>query len=293
MRSVIHWILYSNLLIAVAAAAYTLNGSMQMDLSQNIDPVLTWFVGSSTLFIYLLIRYAAVSRIQEYTESDRWNFFLKYLHVFKVILIISGILSFVLYLFLPRSTELILLFPGGISLLYGLPIRFGKKKIRLRDIGIIKIFLISFVWAFVSSILPAVYVDVNWRSPEVLWIFLANYIYIFAITLPFDIKDMEIDAMHHVRTIPVLIGKTMTISLSMLLLFVSAMIYDLYYTVWFIRDISLEVPHIISILITGMTILLANNTKRDTIYFGLLDGMIILQFLLVGYSYMAQGIVSP
>ena len=100
------------------------------------------------MFVYLLIRVAAVSRIKEYAPEKRWDFFTRNLFLMQVLTVITFLITVVTYLMLPRSIQVLLFFPGIISLLYGIPIRFGKKHFRLRDIGVTKIFMIAFVWAF-------------------------------------------------------------------------------------------------------------------------------------------------
>lgn len=177
------------------------------------------------------------------------------------------------------------LLPGAISVLYGLPLRFGSKRQRLRDIGVVKIFLIAFVWAYIGSILPAGCILEKGLFAQTWLLFAADYLFIIAITIPFDIKDMTIDAMHAVRTLPVLLGRELAMSLAMVLLFVSGVLYTLNFRHFFSAPIDYTIPLCVSLLISGMTIWLSQRSKRDWIYFGLLDGMLILQYVLV-WSFM-------
>lgn len=297
MKSILHWILYSNLLIALGAVAFTARGFFLLDAANAYDSEVPIFAGFATLCVYLLIRFAAVERIKAYPRNSRWAFFFNNIDFLRSVMYISGIIVVIVYLQLPTQVQLVLFIPGIISVLYGLPLRYGKKKTRLRDIGIIKIFLITFVWAFIGSVLPATVVGSTPADPHIMQragiLFLADACFILAITLPFDIKDMDIDQQNQVRTIPVIIGREMTINLALLLLFIAGVIYTLFYRVWFVSDIDLTIPMCTSVVISGMTIYLSNRTKDDYVYFGLLDGMIILQWLLVMISYMLQGAVAP
>lgn len=280
LRNILHWFLYSNVFIGLCAMAYTARGFILT--GTDVVPVLpVLFAGCSTLFTYLLIRVAAAARIREYTPDTRWSFFLSNLKWMQVIMTLAGCAVVGLFFCLPRTAQISLLFPGIVSVIYGLPIRFGKHSVRLRDIGIIKIFLIAFVWAFIGSVLPVSYAGPNWFNLQTLFLFIADFLFILAITLPFDIKDMHIDAQHNVRTIPVLLGKELTNSLSMVLLFLGAVLYTLYFRYFFPSELDFSIPLVISSIISGMTIILAQKMRNDTVYFGLLDGMLILQWALV------------
>lgn len=295
MRSVLNWILYSNLLIALGAVAFTARGFYLLDSAEQFDIEIPIFAGLSTLCIYLMIRYAAVDRIKAYPKDARWTFFLKNIDFFRTVMFISGAIVLSLFGQLPDLVKKALLIPGIISVLYGLPIKFRKKKIRLRDIGIIKIFLIAFVWAFIGTVLPASFVGNYPADPHLMQragiLFLADVCFILAITLPFDIKDMAIDQQNQVRTIPVIIGREMTINLAMLLLFIAGVMYSLFYRVWFPSDIDFTIPMVTAMVISGMTVYLSTKTKNDVVYFGLLDGMLIVQWLLViiAYTFQAMG----
>jgi len=295
MRSVLNWILYSNLLIALGAVAFTARGFYLLDIADQMDIGIPIFAGLSTLCIYLLIRYVAVDRIKAYPKDTRWTFFLKNIDFFRTVMFISGFMAFDVFIRMPFTVQKALFIPGVISVIYGLPIKFGKKEMRLRDIGIIKIFLIAFVWAFIGTVLPASYVGNYPADPHLMQragiLFLADACFILAITLPFDIKDMAIDQQNQVRTIPVIIGREMTINLAMLLLFIAGVMYTLFYRVWFPSDIDFTIPMVTSMVISGMTIYLSTKTRNDVVHFGLLDGMLILQWLLVliAYTYQAMG----
>ncbi|NJN33941.1 MAG: UbiA family prenyltransferase [Saprospiraceae bacterium] len=91
---------------------------------------------------------------------------------------------------------------GTVSLLYILPIFKGR---RLRDFSYLKIILISLTWASVVVWIPTAAVGRGFSVIEVL-LFLEKMAFIFAITLPFDIRDSTSDAAAGVKTIPLSIG---------------------------------------------------------------------------------------
>lgn len=281
MKKALNWllrcILYSNTLIAICAIAFLCEGYLLLGDEIHYDPLI-FLTGASALFIYMLIRLVAVKRISSYEPDERWNFFLKHLKLFRIITIIVLLISAVFYFMIPSNVQIALLVPGLISVLYGLPL---GKKFRLRDIGLIKIFLIAFVWAYISSVLPAINSGNKIEYFPVLILFLANYCFAFAITLPFDIKDLKIDKMNNVKTIPVYLGEENTYNLSALLFFISGGLH-----VYLQRELihgttDYSIPVSISILISMLLVWMTRSRKTENfLYFGLLDGMLLLQFLL-------------
>ncbi len=281
MKKALHWLLYSNLFIGLCAAAYASRGAIMSGSTEGLPWAVILFAGAGAMFVYLLIRIVAVGRIKEYAPDPRWQFFLANLKVMHILLAVSGIAAAISFFYLPDYAQLIAFLPGCISVLYGLPLRFGKKQTRLRDIGYIKIFLIAFVWAYIGILLPVSVLDQEILNKSVYLFFIADFLYIIAITLPFDLKDMEIDAQHNVSTLPVVLGKENTNMLSMILLFIAAMLYTVVFRFVGNGEVDLTIPLSISIIISGMTILLAQRAKKPELYFGLLDGMLILQWALV------------
>jgi 1,4-dihydroxy-2-naphthoate octaprenyltransferase len=57
-------------------------------------------------------------------------------------------------------------------------------------------------------------VDQAWNSPHAWGLFARRALFIFAITLPFDIRDAERDAGAHVRTLPHILGTSSTRTLA-------------------------------------------------------------------------------
>ncbi len=274
---VIRCLLYSNVFIAICAMAFLAQGYLLLGVEIKYDSLLC-LIGAGTFFSYMLIRLAAVSRISKYEPDERWAFFLKHLKFIRIVTAISFIICVILFFTIERKVQLMLFVPAIISGIYGLPI---GKKFRLRDVGVIKIFLISFVWAFVASVLPAANAGWPLISSDVFVLLLANFCLIFGITLPFDVKDMKIDAMNHVKTIPVYLGEDNTYALSMLLLFISSGLHVLLQRHMLMGAIDYSAPLLTSILLTALLIWSTKNKlKGNFIYFGLLDGMILLQFLL-------------
>ncbi|HET8963389.1 MAG TPA: UbiA family prenyltransferase [Chitinophagales bacterium] len=268
-------IFYSNIFIAICGIAFYRRGLI---LYQNEEHafIVSFFVFTSTLFTYLFIRLASMDRIKMYESSGRRNFLLHGSNWLIILTVLSAIATGILFFILPKFIQYVLIVPGVISVLYGLPVfkKNGTWK-KLRDVGVSKIFMIAFVWAFTGAILPAIR-DLNWEINW--WLFAADFLFIFAITIPFDIKDLESDALHNVKTIPFYIGKELSYTLALVLLFIAGVCYA-----FAAQTLSVKVlpPLTIAVIITGILLYATRYSKNNLIYFGWIDGTILLQYLLL------------
>jgi 4-hydroxybenzoate polyprenyltransferase len=275
----LRWLAYSNCWIALAAVSILQTGYLLQGMDVRWD-LLTLLTGTATWGVYLLIRVVAKSRIDQYKRDERWSFFLTNYRFMTAGAIFFLAVTLVLFFLVPVNVRWALVIPGMIALLYGLPLVSGNK--RLRDIGQLKIFLIAAVWAFTGSILPSV---AGAKVPDILTfvLFCAQFLFIFGITLPFDIKDLESDRMNNVVTLPVLMGKTNTYTLAFLSLFMSGAL--LQYAMFLDGRPELGAPVGVSLMIAGILVHMSGRVKGNLVYFFGIDGSIILQFLLV-WSYI-------
>ena len=109
--------------------------------------------------------------------------------------------------FIKIKASLFLLHLAVLSIFYNVPKEAeGINRFPLRSIPIIKIFLIAYVWASISSFLPSILSGSLVLNTHNTLIFLAHFLFIMAITLPFDIRDFNRDNKESLITIPQLIG---------------------------------------------------------------------------------------
>jgi 4-hydroxybenzoate polyprenyltransferase len=109
--------------------------------------------------------------------------------------------------------------------------------------------------------------------------------FVFAITIPFDIRDLKIDKHIAVKTIPAIIGIKASKKLAALsfLMFFAFVIMNWYLGVYTnIHVLSLLVVSIISYLLVHYS----DQTEADYFFTGLLDGTMIFQlFMLLAFDY--------
>lgn len=177
------------------------------------------------------------------------------------------------YLLLPWRIQWVLPLPGLLALGYVIPL--GKSGKRLRDLHFLKIFLIAAVWAWLTVWLPAAEAGKGFDR-TVLLMGLERAAFIFAITLPFDVRDLAIDRHTQVKTLPAAMGVPLTVGLSFFLLFLMMVLAGM-------NDYPSGVMTALSVsaLLSAALILFSHRVGHDYYFSGLLDGMMFAQFVLI------------
>ncbi len=241
---------------------------------------MTWLLGLvffATLFVYALHRIIGISKVHEFLELERYAVIEKFKHHISFYALIAGIGGAICFWNISTAIKLSLIIPGIISLGYVLPFMKGKK--RLRDFNHIKIFLIAIVWAWVSVFLPAME-NIELMNYSIWLMVVERALFIFAITLPFDIRDLKVDTHSSVRTIPAVIGLKKTKLLGTGIL---ATAFLISVTLWFsgFYTTGTVVALFISYASTWYFLGLSDKISHDYFFTGLMDGTMILQFLLI------------
>lgn len=286
IRKIIDLFLYSNVYIAVAAVALTAQTQLILFGEFELD-TLSVLVFFATMFIYASHRLVGLFSVKKFLKEGRFhiiNTYKNHIWIYTGIAVIGLIYAFFQVSF---RVQLALVLPGLISLGYVIPFLGFKKnrKLRLRDLNWIKIFLIAIVWAYVTVILPIIEIrSVSWFD---VLIFVERAVFIFMITLPFDIRDLKVDQYNNVKTIPAVYGIPFTMklvfaSLIFLLILASANylfvpdspIYFAAFGLW------------LSLISTYIFIRISIDKTDDYYFTGLLDGTMWLQFVCVWAFYV-------
>lgn len=227
---ILDFLVASNVYVALGVVSLTL---LSLDIRQIEHPNLLWFVFFATLFVYNFIRLVNIHSVISSSESLRHQIIYRFRIFFWFVCVISALLGFYFFVTISEYIFLPIIGLGFVSIIYGLPIyKNGSHLFRLRDLPGIKIFLIAFVWAFVTEGLPAL---VNGEPLYYLALF-ERFLFIFAITIPFDIRDVNYDAFH-LATIPQYFGINTAKWMALFALLSSELI--LFYRFFFNNDLNL------------------------------------------------------
>ena len=169
-----------------------------------------------------------------------------------------------------------LLIIGGISFLYSVPVLPFKRK-RIKDFGLLKILTITLLWTLVTVWFPIeqiFYGDLSFQL-----IFVRRFIFIFILCLMFDIRDVEIDRKENIKTLPVITGVRRAYQVGYILLVIFILLSVIQTIV--IHNIAQLSAMIISAVATFLMIQYSKKNNTDFVYLAGIDGMMLLQALLV------------
>jgi len=243
--------------------------------------VLAFHVFASTLTSYLLHRHVALRKLplslHHQTAVIQWSLrhrlFLQFLFAGAVLL------ALITFWLLHFKVQMALLSVGVITFLYSVPLIPSQKTwLRLRDFAFSKIFIIAIIWSFTTVWIPIIHLKVGVSQSVLIALMIERFLFLLAITLPFDIRDQHFDQRESVMTIPHLIGtksaKTLAILLLVLMCGSAFLRMDGFSFHQFL-------PLVISSLMTTFFIIQTHSKQSPYFYTGWIDGMMVLQFLLV------------
>lgn len=265
--------LYTNIHISICT------GCLIWSTYHIFDQPVHWtYIGFSmcgTWLLYNVHRYIGTQKIKnKQTIPLRYTVFRQAFPIIRFssfFIILLGIYCF----FSLESAYWIYIVLGMIpSLLYILPIFQGHK--RLRDFGLIKIFVVGVTWAYLTSYVPLALVTSLPFSQKICYL-LGQSLFIVAITIPFDYRDRAFDQSQYVNTLVSRYSKVLNYGI--IFFFLAAMLMFGMITVFSLYDKAIVVgTYVTCMLIT----LYACRQKQDFYISGLVDATMIIFALLTG-----------
>ena len=255
---------YINSSIHVALAVLGLLEISVLEYDLQVPNELRAFVFLGALTGYNFVKYAKVAGLHHRSLAQS----------LKAIQVFSGV-CFVLLAFnafkLSINTLLVTSAFGLATFLYAVPIIRSKN---LRNFSGIKIFVVAFVWAGVTVIVPMV-ASKTAISGDVLLTFFQRILIVVALILPFEIRDVPYDSLN-LRTLPQQVGVRNTKLLGELVLLLCLVLE-------FFKQDS-EMAYIVSLLgfcviLGGLLIISKTHQNRYFSSFWV-EGLPILWFLL-------------
>src|SRR6056297_2095659 len=267
MKSVL---LHTHLFIAICAVALTWGSQMVLGIPP-LPGAYYGIVGLGTLCVYNLHRAYGLKKLDVEDWSSRFKSFyqLRFINL-AMSFFATAIIGWLLFTH-PEFWSWVFFPPVALVILYILPLQNGLS---LRQIPFLKIFIIAITWVWVTGYLPI------WISSQIMgpreWLFLTHrFLFIFAITIPFDIRDVYTDEVSHLQTLPSYYGikrsknwATGLLVLSFMIL--TPLVYEQYFSV------QLFLGYIL-VLALGAILIRRSSPSRSEYYFGyILDGLILV-----------------
>jgi 4-hydroxybenzoate polyprenyltransferase len=273
-------LLYSSTWLALAALALTWATFLMWRV--HIPGRLAGLIFAATLFLYNIDSVLPYKFQQQLVLSGRKRWMLE--HRRELFALALGALAVVGTLFFLDGWQHLTLFLGhltAISLLYSLPLlKRGGRWRALRDLPLLKVFLIAYVWAAVTVWIPALYLGKALTEPLVLLLFARRFCFILALAFVFDIRDFTKDRLLGTLTFPVVFGVPATKMVALAALGAASLLLPRSASPAQLLALTAPMP------LAGAVIWYATETRPDYYFALLADGVLIVQFLAV---YLALG----
>lgn len=254
------FVIDSRLFISVAAAGLALSTFKIVEVAINWVVVAIVFLSTFTAYTFPVF-------LKQTRFSPKW------LTYFLLYSLIGLFCTFQFWMLESLLLNLLFVLVAFCTLFYYLPLGFIG---RLRELPFLKVFLISFTWAVATVLIPLVFVDYPLFSFDILWLFLERFIFVLAVTIPFDVRDIRADNAGGLITLPSKFGLKGSLYFTFVLLMVYLAITAIHLgfsNVLFVRAICVFV---VLILIQKISL-----QKTSYYYTGLIDGSIIFQSILI------------
>ncbi|MDH3321416.1 MAG: hypothetical protein OEM04_00415 [Flavobacteriaceae bacterium] len=245
LKKLFEFYIYSNLHVSLAVFCLAKLTLHQFDIEDNVSPYFAFF---ATVIAYNFIRIYNFNEINP--EIAAW---IKS-HKRRLILLnlICLIASLELVIKLKYEAYIMLIPLTFTTFFYSVP--FSHQRRNLRSIASLKLFLIAVTWAGMTVLFPLKNNGVQF-STDVWLVFLQRFLFIMAITIPFDIRDIDYDN-PAIKTLP----QTLGIQNSKL---VGTLLLLLFFMIDFFRDLESESTILITLMVTVISVLFLNSANKD------------------------------
>jgi 4-hydroxybenzoate polyprenyltransferase len=275
------FLIQTNMLVSLAAVFLTLQTQVQLGMKPQLYPYL-FIIFSASFLAYNIQSVVAMVGGQHRTTDIVQKQEIQNRRLQQILLIIS-IAVFFGAIVLAKQKIIATLIPLSIlTLCYSFPLFKTKRAFfRLREVPFLKIFLISLIWSLVTVLLPTLHASEDVNREQLVLMLGERFLLIFAIAIPFDVRDMKTDEIEKLKTIPLVIGKTKAVALAN----TSMLTFMLISIVHFSFNLSFVLPALIISVVVMMVLINSKAWVTSPMYYSLLDATMILQGSLVCLCY--------
>jgi len=282
-RQALDCLLFSNIFIALCAVAQGLV-TYQL-LGAEPEKYVLGLLFCSTLALYNFSILLSKPKKPESSPFRRVRWIFSHYRLMITLTIIAALAILPLVLFLNTAAQILLISLALISVAYSLPIfSIQDKHFGLRNIPGVKLFLISMVWALSCVLLPILELEgntgVSVTVTDTIILIAKRFLFIAAITVPFDIRDLFQDKSNELKTIPVIVGEKKALLICQGLLLIYLVLLFLFTN----RFDSNFLGLMLTIFLTGWLIFKSKWKRNEYYYFLYLDGTMIVQFVMLSVS---------
>ena len=280
LRQALDCLLFSNIFIALCAVAQGLVTYQLLGTEPEMHVLGLLFCSTLALYNFSILYTKAQKPEKSPFRRVRW--ISSHYRLMITLTIIAVLCILPLTFFLNTASRILLISLAIVSVAYSLPIfSIHDKHFGLRNIPGVKLFLIAIVWSLSCVLLPILELESNIEASvtvnDSILLIAKRFLFIAAITVPFDIRDLFQDKRNELKTIPVILGEKNALLICQTLLGVYLILLFL-----FTKKIDSNFLGLfLTIILAGWLIFKSRWEKNEYYYFLYLDGTMIVQFFLL------------
>ncbi len=269
----LHELIFRNYFIAICSISMVFSTYLLIGIPVQVTHF-TIFLACATFLLYNFHIYSFhldYSKIGKFFSSfNALNIELYEQVIFVFVLLIAGINLFYL-----NENVLLWLIPLAVlSLLYSIPLLGIKRKFRIREALFVKMPLLAAVWSLATVIIPLAEQNIRLYTPFIVEQVCCRFFFVFALCIPFEIRDLEIDKKENVKTLPLVYGENKIKVLGTIMILLEIVIHH-FMPINSSSMIALDVSSGIALIW-----IFVNARKRESYFYKLLvDGTMVLRFL--------------
>ena len=249
LKRFLNFYINSSIHVALAVLSFCVLTSHELGLECSISFYLALFFASVSG--YNFVKYFGLTKFYYRSLTTK----LKYIQLVSVLSLIG--FGYVFYR-LQQSTQILFLILGLITFFYAIPMGVKTPK-NLRSIGGVKIYIIAFVWAMATVVLPVLEFQQTFAADH--WILVVQRTFIvIVLMLPFEIRDLDSDQLH-LSTIPQKIGIQNTKIIGY------ALLGDVILLEFFKHQFNQNCFLILVFLVALLAVFLAKSSKKKSRYY--------------------------
>lgn len=267
----------SHLWISICSFCFILQTYLQLQSFFIASAVLP-FVFFAVLSTYQLADLAS--------DSRPYSLLLQNKHIVIKLILLTGssIICLATLPFLHLHQQILVCCTTPVTLLYVLPLKLQKYRLIRIGRGLAKISVLTFVWSANTVLLPAWGLpNYHLLSNNVWFIFFERSLFVFCLSLLFDLRDAQKDHALGIDNLPYLLGTKLTRYLIYFCLFGLCVVGAVYYI--FISEhtkaIEIYAGLLLSYVFLGWLTLKWHQEQPVWYYTFWIDGLMVFQFLFV------------
>lgn len=235
------------------------------------------------LQLYALVFFATLCGYNFYWLLSKWYFSKKKLSLqfFQVnssfvCIYLIGFLGCMWFVFMQLEVLPYLLVGAFLTMLYALPMLPFSFAKRLQQLGFFKTILLAFTWAYVTTILPIVFISTV-SIISIVLLFVARFLFMLLLCIIFDNRDVAIDQLHGLHSLATDI-KASAVDTLVKIVFALYCIAGILLR-WFMLDDAQLYAFVITAIVVWWVYQLSKKPRGYIFYYFFVDGLMVFTAL--------------